>query len=79
MIREEQIDKFAQSKMDCEFWNESLYEGIKIGAKWADENPKEGMVSIDKACEYLENKLKGGLGYYEHITFVNQFRLAMEE
>ena len=23
--------------------------------KWADENPKEGLVSIDKVCKWLEN------------------------
>ena len=26
------------------------------GAKWADENPKDGMVSLDKVCEWLENE-----------------------
>lgn len=39
MTREEQIDEFANSQVDCEFFNEDLYEGIIIGAKWADEHP----------------------------------------
>ena len=38
-IREKQIDEFANSQVDCEFFNEDLYEGIIIGAKWADEHP----------------------------------------
>lgn len=37
MTREKQIDDFANSQVDCEFFNEDLYEGIIIGAKWADE------------------------------------------
>ena len=39
MEREKQIDEFANSQVDCEFFNEDLYEGIIIGAKWADEHP----------------------------------------
>ena len=37
--REKQIDEFAYSQVDCEFFNEDLYEGIIIGAKWSDEHP----------------------------------------
>lgn len=39
MTRIEQIDEFAYSRVDCEFFNEDLYEGIIIGVKWADEHP----------------------------------------
>ena len=38
-LREKQIDEFANSQVDCEFFNEDLYDGIIIGAKWADEHP----------------------------------------
>lgn len=38
-LREKQIDEFANSQVDCEFFNEDLYEGIIIGAKWSDEHP----------------------------------------
>lgn len=38
-LREKQINEFANSQVDCEFFNEDLYEGIIIGAKWADEHP----------------------------------------
>lgn len=27
------------------------------GAKWADSNPKNGLVSIDKVCAYLEMRI----------------------
>lgn len=35
------------------------------GAEWADENPKEGLVSIDKVCEWLKNNV------YEYTSVVN--------
>lgn len=38
-LREKQIDEFANSQVDCEFFNEDLYKGIIIGAKWSDEHP----------------------------------------
>ena len=35
-----------------------MYEaGFKEGANWSDENPKEGFVSIDKVCAYLETRI----------------------
>lgn len=33
MTREEQIKDFANSQIDCEFFDDSLYKGIIIGAK----------------------------------------------
>ena len=33
MTRKEQIDEFANSQVDCEFFNEDLHKGIIIGAK----------------------------------------------
>ena len=38
-MREKQIEEFANSQVDCEFFNEDLYDGIVIGAKWSDEHP----------------------------------------
>ena len=40
------------------------------GAKWSDANPKEGLVSIDKVCAYLEMRLD------EYI--IRELRRAME-
>lgn len=51
--------------------------------KWADENPKEGLVSIDKVCEYLKSLVyqEFGGGPLER-TFsdedIEDFRKAME-
>ena len=83
MTREEQIDKFAQSKMDSEFWDESLYEGIVVGAKWVDRT------IIEKACEMLYAMLsEQEINDYDYVTapaydnvvdFIEDFRKAMEE
>lgn len=58
MERDEQIKNFAYSQVDCEFFDEKVYDSILLGAKWADEHPKEGLVSIDKVCTYLETKIE---------------------
>ena len=87
MTREEQIRKNANAytlsvfgELD-DFWD--VTDGFVDGAKWADENPKEGLVSIDKACEWLGNR-----DIMERILhcrtsliddYVKEFRKAMEE
>ncbi len=35
---------------------------IEAGTKWADEQPKEGFVSIEKAAEWVKNSFKGTFG-----------------
>lgn len=52
MTREEQIEEFANSQIDCEFFDDSLYKGIIIGAKWADDN-QPCMAKIQKDYELL--------------------------
>ena len=70
----ETSDFFDKVMIDC-FWS---------GAKWADENPKEGLVSIDRVCEYLESLVyqEFGGGPIER-TFsdedIEEFKKAMEE
>ena len=62
MTRIEQIDEFANSQVDCEFFNEDLYKGIIIGAKWADEHPKPDMVNkqefIERTWQWLKAHIK---------------------
>lgn len=60
MTREEQIIHKAGSIVDGMISNyvpqdlcDNYYQGFIDSAKWADENPKEGLVSIDKVCELL--------------------------
>lgn len=48
MTREKQIELL--SRTCCE------QIGFIVGAEWADENPKKGLVSIDKVCKWLENE-----------------------
>lgn len=55
MKRDEQIKEYLKERnipMDSLEAN-SIIEGIE----WADEHPKEGLISIDKACEWLEDNL----------------------
>ena len=53
-------------------WSDDMFEGLAI------EKPQEKMVSLDKACEYLESALKHDLGYYGAADFVDTFRKVME-
>ena len=76
-LREKQIDEFAYSQVDCEFFNEDLYAGIIIGAKWADEHPKPEMVNkqefIEKACEIYRKHL------IEFNPTLKEFPTALDE
>lgn len=42
--------------------DDDLGWGFLIGVEWADENPKEGLVSIEKAAEWVKNSFKGTFG-----------------
>ena len=42
--------------------DDDLGWGFLSGVAWADENPKEGLVSIEKAAEWVKNSFKGTLG-----------------
>ena len=93
MKREEEIKKQADIYTDDasnyaewsdDGWSDSndieLIEKAFIeGAKWADEHPKEGLVSIDKACEYLESAIRPYMGYGAASDFVDTFRKVMEK
>lgn len=38
--------------------DDDLGWGFLSGVEWADENPKEGLVSIEKAAEWVKNRFK---------------------
>lgn len=40
---------------------------------------KEKLISLDKACEWLEDKLRMYAGYSDTVDLVESFRKAMEE
>lgn len=93
MTREKQIEEFANSQVDCEFFDDSLYKGIIIGAKWADENP-QGMAKmrkdyellfllkkkelIEKACEWIIHQ-EEMIGISFENDFIERFKKAMDE
>ena len=82
MTRKEQIEREALLYEDA--YADNNYHAFKRGAKWADEHPKEGLVSIDKVCKYLESLVyqEFGGGPIER-TFsdedIDDFRKAMEK
>ena len=55
MNREEQIKQYLKER---NIPTDSLEaNSIVEGINWADENPKEGLVSIDKVCEWVEKNI----------------------
>ena len=42
--------------------DDDLGWGFLAGVAWADENPKEGLVSIEQAAEWVKNSFKGTFG-----------------
>ena len=93
MTREEQIRDEIGQRIGGNYGSyiEGYEEGFIHGAKWADENPKKGLVDIDKVCKYLDNVLyevvSGISGLpdimsIENTTmedFIKNFRKAMEK
>ena len=51
---------------------------MRTPGKWADENPKKGLVDIDRVCEWLDDHLDDyGHDYYDYL--IADLRKAMEE
>ena len=71
MSREEIIKEAAADHWSCVCCGfddpiaDAKEESFIEGAEWADEHPKEGLVSLDKACEWLWNEI------YERIDDSN--------
>lgn len=84
MTREEEINIKSKEHF-AHGWNGSVLDAFKEGAKWADENQKEGLVSIDKVCNYLKHNLpkfgsEQDKTWNENIEiFINKFKSAMKE
>ena len=79
MTREEEIQKAAVDACgDIVTWV------FRLGAEWADENPRKGLVDIDKACKWLEKNLdcmasmtpEGEMYWLPNC--IDNFRKAME-
>lgn len=85
MTRKEQIKqaevKYSNNTMfdGCDYVGQAAKEYAFIaGAKWADKNPKKGMVSIEKACEWWSEWFDTH-NPYNMENCIDDFRKAMKE
>lgn len=72
--RKKEIEKAS----DCFGLWEIGAEMFRLGAEWADEHPQKGLISLDRACEYLESVFTSLTGYYSGAEHTDDFRKAME-
>ena len=60
-----------------------IVDAFEEGAKWADEHPKEGMVSLDKVCKWLQTNthffVSDITGDINENRLIQEFKKAMEE
>lgn len=85
MTREEQIHNYAYNNCITEDVDDNSYSLIVDAIKWADET------MLEKACEWLEEKLLCAEDHYPTLEFlsiieynslkelINDFRKSMEE
>ena len=86
MTREEQIEKaeikyFDETRFDgCDYVGEVAKTTAFIaGTKWSDAHPKEGMVSLDKVCEWIEEHMSDFCSECAEQALISWLRKAMEE
>lgn len=79
MTREKQIDVFANSQVDCEFFDESLHKGIIIGAKWADEHPKPATIYKKILKEWCEKNMNVHIDWNGFSVETNNTCLSIDE
>jgi hypothetical protein len=61
-IAEAHRQGFTSSLCPEDELDDDLGWGFLTGVEWADEHPKEGLVSIEKAAEWVKNAFKGTFG-----------------
>ena len=71
---------WARGNIEAKYAEYAFIEGVK----WSDENPQKGLVSIDKACEWLTQHINDYINEYNpHRKDIDclfeDFRKAMEE
>ena len=79
MKREEQIEVATATYINGRLKNnvppeeiEEIRLAYQAGAIYADEHPNEGLVNIDKVCEYLTNHIDKGLVIYNDDTWLKR-------
>ena len=61
-IREAHRQGFCSSQCPENELDDDLGWGFLSGVEWADEHPKEGLVSLEKSAEWVKNCFKGTFG-----------------
>lgn len=73
MSRLQEINDWAHSQIDPKFIDESYWQGLQDGARWADRT------MLDKACVWLKSFLEGPMGEGLAKSITEEFRKIMEE
>jgi hypothetical protein len=78
MTREKQIEQqtfvFYETCSDEDI---AKSKGFIDGAKWADEHPREGLVDIEKVCEWWSEVPDDTYGFNPCRIYMDDFRKAM--
>lgn len=77
MTREEQIER--EALLDYDAYADNNYHAFKRGVAWADEHPKEGLVSIDRVCDWIEEHMNEFCMEAAEASMISWLRKAMEE
>ena len=77
MTRKEKIEQ--QALLDEDAYVDNNYHAFKRGVEWSDENPKEGLVSIDKVCAWIEEHMNEFCMEAAEASMISWLRKAMEE
>lgn len=72
------ISNIDEEYADNEDYIGGCLDGFESGALWADEHPNEGLVNIDKVCEWLYQRQAVDLEVSDIEKFINDFKNEME-
>lgn len=90
MTREKQIIQIAKQKEKEDGFTQIVHNargvysaygiGFLEGAEWADENPRKGLVNINKACAWLhEHSPFGDVSFELRNEIIEDLKKYMEE
>ena len=75
MTREEEI-KQASKVFGLRKSGAAMFQ---LGAEWADNNPKNGLVSVDWVCDYIGQKFTEKACYYLVADLINNLRMTVNK
>lgn len=80
MTRKEQIKQgIIEHYGGLGYQSGMIRETFETAVKWADEHPKEGLVDINKAREWVKNVFIGPFGEGLANSIADEFVKEMEE